>query len=174
MVSYIMFHLGLCERSHVCVRSKNLYDFARSASCNHRNPSILLFTESSQEKGTFWKENTATSLQPLPVIAPQAKRGIDWQGFQFQTPQSCQHRTSTASCLPHAPIISVATFLFLTTNITFVFWPPFVAQTTAHMGLKGLIPECFKSDTGAVVSEDPFSAIKKKKPLPPPHKKWQT
>lgn len=26
------------------------------------------------------------------------------------------------------------------------------------MGLRGLVPECFKSDTGAVVSEDPFSS----------------
>lgn len=35
------------------------------------------------------------------VIAPQANFGIDWQGFQFQTPQSCQHPFSSASCLPH-------------------------------------------------------------------------
>lgn len=114
------------------------------------------FTEHIQEKRSFWKENKATSHHHFPAINPQAKCGIDWQGFQFQTPQSCQHRASTASCLPHGLLVSTATFLLLTTNITLLFWRPFVAQTAARMGLKGLIPS--KSDTGAVVSEDPVSS----------------
>lgn len=115
----------------------------------------LLVHRTHSRKRSFWGENKATSSHHFPPLSLRLC-GIDWQGFQFQTPQSCQHQTSYASCLPHGPFVSTDTFLLLTTNITLLFWPPFVAQTAAHMGLMGLIPECFKSDTGAVVSEAPF------------------
>lgn len=38
-------------------------------------------------------------VKPLPDIVPQAKRGIDRQGFQFQTPQGCQHHSRNRQLL---------------------------------------------------------------------------
>lgn len=70
-----------------------------------------------------------------PAILKQAKCGIDWQGFQFQGPQRCQRYYLNCQ------LLTTDTFLPRTTDITLMFWPPFVAQTATLMGLSGLIAE---------------------------------
>lgn len=155
----ICMHLHFFWNQYVCLCGPNYtFPLCGWTTCTEKPSSFVHWTHSGK-KGSLWKENTTTSLLPLPVvIAPQAKCGIDWQGFQFQSPQSCQRQTSQLPGAHHiGPIVSADAFLLLTTDVTFLFSPSsplFVAQTAAHMRLRGLIPECFCCFRGSLLFTD--------------------
>lgn len=81
------------------------------------------FMEHIQEKGPFERK----IKQQLPTAyhrCSASKCTSDWQGFWFQTPQSCQHQTSAASCLPRGPVHKHKThFFYWPQTLPFCLWP---------------------------------------------------
>ena len=100
-----MFNLGYCKCEYesqdlgVC----EMLTFPRPSVDLKTGKEILSFMVhwKHSKKRSFWKESKATSHHHFPPSPLRPSVGIDWQGFQFQAPQSCQHKASTASCLPH-------------------------------------------------------------------------
>lgn len=101
---------------------------------------------SKQARDTFHSVSVEGTFlgkgKPHPDVGPQAKCRTDWQGFQFQAPQSCQHHSQSLTTW----LVHKRGHILSPDRKTL----PYSSEAV----LKLLIPERFKSDRVKLVSLD--------------------